>query len=291
MAILRMAASAGAALIALAAIVPAASQAQAPRAPLQLVPGPDQARPVARVGGNRNAAKSASRPVAKISNNKTSNNKTSNNKAANKALRTATTRTNARQAAAVARPASKAARASVRPTANAMANRQPLATSNAQRARVAFNNPAVRFIAMPEPILNQPHAAPRIFAQSNDADDDHVMRDGDSVSLVGRLPWWRNDRMQPVTYGSAEAESKVLEAAAVWLAANGMANAAQPVSETGAPDASEDVEIADPGEINDIDLAAEHESPPPQPTFLQSLLALISGAASAIAATVRQLFA
>lgn len=281
MAILRMAASAGAALIALAAIVPAASQAQAPRAPLQLIPGPDQARPVARGAGNRNAAKPASKPVAKISNNKTSN----------KATRTATTRTNARQAAAAARPASKAARASARPTANAMANRQPQATSDAQRARVAINKAAVRFIAMPEPILEQPHAAPRIFAQSNDADDDHVMRDGDSISLVGRLPWWRNDRMQPVTYGSAEAESKVLEAAAVWLAANGMASGAQPVSETGAPDASEDVEIADPGEINDIDLAAEQESPPPQPTFLQSLLALISGAASAIAATVRLLFA
>jgi hypothetical protein len=281
MAIIRMAASAGAALIALAAIVPAASQAQAPRVPLQLVPGPDQAKQVARVAGNRNAAKPASRPVAKTSKKKTSN----------KAARTATPRTNAQQTAVAARPASKAARGSARPTANAMANRQPQATGNARPARVDINTSAVRFIAMPEPILDQPHAAPRIFAQGNDAPDDHIMRDGDSVSLVGRLPWWRNDRMQTVTYGSAEAESKVLEAAAVWLAANGMANAAQPVSETVPPDELEAVEVADSGEINDIDLAAEQESPPPQPSFLESLLALISGAASAIAATVRQLFA
>jgi hypothetical protein len=254
MAIIRMAASAGVALIALAAIVPAASQAQAPRAPLQLVPGPDQAKPAPRAASNRGAKRvstPAGKPVAKAS---------------NKAARTTTAVANRRQA-------------------------RPATTSNARRARVAVGKPVARPPGTPPPIHDRAQGAPPILAQGASSDgDDHVMRDGDSVSLVGRLPWWRNDAMQPVNYGSAEAESKVLEAAAVWLAANGMVEADRPAHEPAAP-ATETIDVADSGEVNDIDLAAEPVSAPPTPSFLQSLLALIGGVASAVADTLRLLFA
>lgn len=143
-------------------------------------------------------------------------------------------------------------------------------------------------VATPGLILHDPDATLPVVAEGagNDTSADHVMRDGDSVSLVGRLPWWRNDHMEPVHYGSPEAESKVLEAAAVWLAANGMVEADRSEHET--PDADGAIEVADPSEINDIDLAAR---PVPAPTLLQSLMALIGDVAAAAVASVRSLFA
>ena len=71
------------------------------------------------------------------------------------------------------------------------------------------------------------------------------------------LPWWRNDRMQAVNYGSAAAESKVLEAAAVWLAAHdGERGRPSSARDAIAAPVEEAIEVADAGEINDIDLAA-----------------------------------
>jgi hypothetical protein len=266
MALIRLAASAGAALMALAAIGPATTQAQnsqGSKAPLQLVPGPGQAKPVTRAV-NRHVAKAA-KPVSKSA--------------------AGASRKNARTVAA---PSSKAERSPMRPVANAVANpRQAPPATNALRARVAISKPAIRPAATPPPILAS-EVSPQIFAQDYDAPDDHVMRDGDSVSLVGRLPWWRNDRMQAVTYGSAAAESKVIEAAAVWLAANGMTYVEDQDAEANA--AAQTIEVADADAINDIDLAAD-QSTPPTPTFLQSLLALIGNAAEAVAATARLLFA
>ena len=121
------------------------------------------------------------------------------------------------------------------------------------------------------------------------------MRGRDSVSLVAMLPWWRNDRMQDVSYGSAAAESKVIEAAAVWLAAHG---GEQRTTDRSARDviAHAPVDEADRGgrcrrgqrhrPRGAIGLPA-----PPTPTFMQSLLALIGGAAAAAAASARLLFA
>jgi hypothetical protein len=92
-----------------------------------------------------------------------------------------------------------------------------------------------------------------------------------------------------VRYGSAEAESKVMAAADAWLAAHGSdrADAANP-RDTVAFEAHDDtVEVADAGHVNEIDLAAPE---PPAPSFLQSLFALLGGAAAAAVATVRFLF-
>ena len=54
--------------------------------------------------------------------------------------------------------------------------------------------------------------------------------------------------------------------------------------------ADDAIEVADAGEINDIDLAADRSPSPPSPSFLQSLMALLGGAAIAAAASARLLF-
>lgn len=265
MAIIRMATSAGAALIVLTTIVAAASHAQAQKAPLQLVPGPDQAKSATRAATTKTA-----KTVAKTS---------------NKATRTVASRKNARQAAiAPAQPSSKTARSNSnsKKTANTVASRRP-APSNAQRARVENGQRARTVVASPRPILHRAAAAPQIFAQGSEDAADNVMRDGNSVSLVGRLPWWRNDRLQEVQYGSVAAENAVMAAAEAWLAENGHEPAADraPGQTLALASPEEAIEIADAGQINDIDLAAEETPAPPAPTFLQSLVALLGSVAAA----------
>ena len=242
MAIIRMAASAGAALIIVTTLVAAASPAQAQKAPLQLVPGADQAKTSPRA-----ATTQTTKAVAKIS---------------NKAARKAASRKNTSQAAvAAAQPSSTAART---------------------------------VASAPRPILRRATPALQVFAQGSEdqAAADNVMRGGDSISLIARLPWWRNDRMQEVQYGSVAAENAVMAAAAVWLAANGGDPAVDPTP--GQPLAlaspEEAIEIADAGQINVIDLAADNVPAPPAPTFLQSLVALLGSVVAAAAASARFLF-
>lgn len=286
MAIIRTAAPLGAALIALTAIVPTASQAQGPGAPLQLVPGPNQAKPATRAAINSKPAntKNPARPAAK---------------APGKATTKTASRPSPRQNAAAPPPAPKTARTNSRPAADpAASNRQNKIATSIQRARNGTSPRIIRTAVVPyltatRPVLRRGTQEPPVIARGSNADAsrDHVLRGRDSVSLVGMLPWWRNDRMQPVSYGSAEAESKVLEAAAVWLATNGGASEAETVAgEPAIASADEAVEVADADELNEIDQAAEPVPSVPSPTFLQSLLALIGGAAVAAAASLRLLF-
>jgi hypothetical protein len=297
MAIIRTAALAGAALIALAAIVPATSHAQGPGAPLELVPGPNQAKPTTRAGiNNKKAAKVVAKAPAKSASNKSASNKSASNKA--------TTRTAARKSPrqdAAERPAPKTVRANSRIDTNvAASHRQKQIASNAQRGRATPKQSVIRtavvpYLTMSRPVLRRGTKAPPIIARGPTVDtpEDRVMRGRDSVSLVAMLPWWRNDRMQDVSYGSAAAESKVIEAAAVWLAANsGEAEDERPAGETfGHAAVDEAIDVADASEINAIDLAAGPLPAPPSPGFMQSLLALIGGAAAAAVASARLLFA
>ena len=278
MATIRITASAGAALIALMAIVPATSRAQAPGAPLQLVPGPNQAKPATRTAiKSKNAAKLVAQPPAK---------------AATKPNARATPRRNT----AAARPAPRPARANSRAAASSLASNRRQTGPHAPLARYAYPQPVIRaamvpYVAMSRPVLRRGTQEAPVVARDHNADaaEDRVIRGRDAVSLVGMLPWWRNDRMQSVNYGSAEAESKVLEAAAVWLAANRRATEADNATRPASVEAA--IEIADADEINDIDLAAGPVPAPPSPSFLQSLLALIGGVAAAAAASARLLFA
>ena len=286
MAIIRTAALAGAALIALAAIVPATSHAQGPGAPLELVPGPNQAKPTRGGISNRKAAKTVATAPARSTTNK------STTKAA--------ARKSPRQETAE-RPAPKTARANSRTDTNVTASRrQNQVASNAQRGRATPKQSVIRtavvpYLAVSRPVLRRGTRAPPIIARglNTDTPEDRVMRGRDTVSLVAMLPWWRNDRMQDVSYGSAAAESKVLEAAAVWLAANGgEAEGERPAGETfGHASVDEAIDVADASEVNDIDLAAGSLPTPQSPGFMQSLLALIGGVAAAAVASARLLFA
>ncbi|HZO46952.1 MAG TPA: hypothetical protein VFB68_13730 [Xanthobacteraceae bacterium] len=295
MAIIRTAALGGAALIALAAIVPATSHAQGPGAPLELVPGPNQAKPTRGAINNRNAAKTVAKAAAKSATNKSAS---SNKSATNKSTTRTAARKSPRQDTAE-RPAPKTARANPRTDTNIAASRQKQVASNAQRGRATPKQSVIRTAVVPyltvsRPVLRRGTKAPPIIARgpNTDTSEDRAARGRDSISLVATLPWWRNDRMQDVSYGSAVAESKVLEAAAVWIAANGgAAEDERPAGETfGHPSVDEAVDVADANELNDIDLAAGPVPAPTSPGFMQSLLALIGGAAAAAVASARLLF-
>lgn len=271
MAIIRMAAPLGATLIALAAIVPTSSQAQGPGAPLELVPGPKQAKPPAKT-----AIKSAIKTATKEA-----------------------SRRSPRPNAAAAQPAPKAMRANARAATPAVASDRRPTGPHAPLARYAHPQPPIRaavvpYLAVSRPVLRRGTREAPVIARGPvvNVRQDRVIRGGDSVSLVGMLPWWRNDRMQAVTYGSAEAESKVLEAAAVWLAAHGtFADNDRAASDPRFAAVQEAIEVADASELNVIDRAAQSVPPPPMsPTFMQSLLTLLGGAAAAaVAASARLL--
>lgn len=290
MAIIRTAALAGATLIALTAIVPATSYAQGPGAPLELVPGPNQAKPTRAAINNRNTGKAVAKAPAKSTAKKATTSKSATRTAAAKSPRQVTAE----------RPAPKTARANARTNTNVTASRrQNQVASNAQRGRATPKQSVIRTAVVPyltvsRPVLRRGTMEPPVIAHGPNAEtpEDRVMRGRDSVSLVAMLPWWRNDRMQDVSYGSAAAESKVLEAAAVWLAANGgEAVDERPGEEAfGHAAVDEAIDVANADEINDIDLAAESVPAPASPGFMQSLLALIGGAAAAAVATARLLF-
>jgi hypothetical protein len=292
MATFRMTASAGAVLvIALTAVVPTTSQAQGPGAPLELVPGPNQARPGSRAAvKNKNAARPVAKAPAKAS--------------TSKATPKATARTAPRQNTAAVQPAPKATRvnsrtANARTAASSPARSHQLTGPHAPLARYAYPQPIIRaavvpYLAVSRPVFRRGTRDAPVVARSPaaDAPQDRVMRGRDSVSLVAMLPWWRNNRMQDVNYGSPAAESKVLEAAAVWLAAHeGDAPADSGARDPALAQIEDAIEVADAGEVNDIDLAARSAPGVPTPTFMQSLLALIGGAAAAAAASARLLFA
>ncbi len=113
------------------------------------------------------------------------------------------------------------------------------------------------------------------------------MRDGDSVSLIARLPWWRNDRLQQVRYGSEEAESKVLAAANAWLTTHQTSSDETESPAETAPVAGDQViVIADASEVTTVDRAFASVPAPPVPAFWHSLLAILAGALAAAAAAV-----
>jgi hypothetical protein len=282
----RMTASAGAAFIALMAIDPSTSQAQGPGAPLELVPGPNQARSATRaVIKNKNAAK----PVAKAPGKATP--KAAARPAPNQKARSQNT--------AATQPAPKATRINARTAASAPVRAQLLTGPHAPLARYAYPQPIIRaavvpYLAVSRPVFRRGSRDAPVIARSpssTEAHQDRVMRGRDSVSLVAMLPWWRNDRMQDVNYGSPAAESKVIEAAAVWLAAHEgeTANDRSAGDVLPAP-VQAAIEVADASEVNHIDRAARSDSGFPTPTFMQSLLALIGGAIAAAAASARLLF-
>jgi hypothetical protein len=262
---------AGAAFALLNAAIPAQAQSQPTAgAPLQLQPGPDQA---SRAGKGGTRAKANTRSEAKP---------------AKKAIK----------AASAPGSRTKDAAEPTRQNTRTAATKKPQQINH--RIRAVRSQPGQRAIAaaLPE-VREQETSEPLAFAPTpnqhavrsreptsrtprEQAVRDNVMRDGDSISLIGRLPWWRNNPMQPIRYGSAHAESKVMAAAEAWVASNSWTpdEAASETSAQSAPE-EESVSIAQTEAVNELDLAASAVQAPPSLSFLPSLIALIGGALAA----------
>jgi hypothetical protein len=125
-----------------------------------------------------------------------------------------------------------------------------------------------------------------------------VIRGADTIGLIATLPWWRVDE-SAARSESGWYESQILTASDVWLGfpyATGDAGsltvrlaAAQHASEIEL--ALDRVQVADPNELNEIDLAAPEE---PKKIagwgWLNGLLVVLVGAGAAVSA-VRYLMA
>jgi len=120
-----------------------------------------------------------------------------------------------------------------------------------------------------------------------------IMRGHDSIALIAMLPWWRADAAQARRFRLREAESPVLAATEAWLtspfAAIAATDAVQLASAGDAQEvalAADTVNIVDPNEFNEIDMAALGDSQPVNQSWLHGLLAMLGGALAA-ASTAR----
>ena len=137
------------------------------------------------------------------------------------------------------------------------------------------------------PNRKQHGGAARVAASLN------VIRGGDTASLVAQLPWWR-DASHPPGSEPGELESPILTACDVWLGFPFATADAQSLTVrlSAAQHASEielvtnKIRVADPAEVNEIDLAAPPDEPQDsgRPWLLRGLLALFGGALAAFSA-------
>jgi hypothetical protein len=163
---------------------------------------------------------------------------------------------------------------------------------DAQQAEQSSAPDAVDAVSPPAP---PPSRKPRGGA-SRSAAAVNVIRGGDTASLVAELPWWRTNA---AGLDPGELESPILTACDVWLGFPFATADAQSLTVrlSTAQHTSEielvtnKIRVADPGEINEIDLTAPAEEPPGggQP-WLRGLLALV-GVALAGFSAVRYLVA
>jgi hypothetical protein len=124
----------------------------------------------------------------------------------------------------------------------------------------------------------------------------NVMRGSDTPSLVVMLPWWR----PPETQGSdpGELESPILTACDVWLGfpfatadAQSLTVRLSTAQHAGEIDlVANKIRVADPGELNEIDMTAPEEPQDSSRPWLRALLAILGGALAVFSA-VRYLVA
>jgi len=248
-------------------------------APLQLLPGAGQATRTVKAkrtpaavsrSATKKTAKSKAKPATSVTTTRISRAKAERN--GRTATATASRRNRTPVRAVRSRPAQRAIAAAV-PEIQQQDTAGPLA-----------------FAPMPSQRAVQPRTSPNEASKKQEPRD-NVMRGGDSVSLIGRLPWWRNNALQPIRYGSEEAQSQVLAAADAWLVATGTAVADAVLTGDIEP---ESIVIADAGEFNAIDRALASVQVPSSPAFWHSLVAILGGAVAAAAvaaATARLMFA
>jgi len=125
-----------------------------------------------------------------------------------------------------------------------------------------------------------------------------VMRGSDTPGLIAMLPWWRPDDSRPPGSDPGELESPILTACDVWLGFPFATADAQSLTVrlSEAQQASEidlvadKIRVADPAELNEIDLSAPAEPQGGGRPWLRGLLALLGGALAVFSA-VRYLVA
>jgi hypothetical protein len=126
----------------------------------------------------------------------------------------------------------------------------------------------------------------------------NVMRGSDTLSLVAMLPWWRPDESRPPGSDPGELESPILTACDVWLGfpfatadAQSLTVRLAAAQHAGEIDlVANRIRVIDPGELNEIDLAAPDEPQGTGRSWLRGLLAILGGALAAFSA-VRYLVA
>jgi hypothetical protein len=167
----------------------------------------------------------------------------------------------------------------------------PVAHAAPQSAPPALQEPAPDAVWPPPPASTR---KPR--SGSSSAAGANVMRGRDTPSLIAMLPWWRPFRLPGSDPG--ELESPILTACDVWLGFPFATADAQSLTVrlAAAQHASEiaqvanKIHVADPGEINEIDLAAADEPKSAGGRWLSGLIAILGGALAAFSA-VRYLVA
>ena len=127
-----------------------------------------------------------------------------------------------------------------------------------------------------------------------------VIRGADTESLIATLPWWRIDESRPP---DGQLESQILTACDLWLGFPFATSEAQSLTVrlaaaqrvSAIDDVTNRINVADPGELNEIDLAAP--GPPRNrlnrlnPWWLGVLLLALAGGAAGAFAAARRMFA
>jgi hypothetical protein len=174
------------------------------------------------------------------------------------------------------------------------------AAGTALAAALALLPPAGRAVAQPTPdAVSPPQLTPPPNANRKPhnggrhaAAVDTVMRGGDTPGLIAMLPWWRPDDWRPPGSDPGELESPILTACDVWLGFPFATADAQSLTVrlSEAQHASEidlvadKIRVADPAELNEIDLGAPAEPQSGGRPWLRGLLALLGGALAVFSA-------
>ena len=121
-----------------------------------------------------------------------------------------------------------------------------------------------------------------------------VIQGGDTVSLIATLPWWRIDASRAPNDESGELESPILTACDVWLGfpfATADAKSltvrlaeAQHVSDI--DQVANHVQVADAGELNELDLAAPEAPHDTGSPWLRVVFALVGVVAAGFSASL-----
>jgi hypothetical protein len=170
-----------------------------------------------------------------------------------------------------------------------------LAAIDPARAGPPSAPPALEAVA-PLQLTPPPGHKARIGSGAHSISAGAVIRGSDTISLVAMLPWWRPDESRPADPG--ELESPILTSCDVWLGFPFATADAQSLTVRLADAQSSNVidlvanrvRVADPGDLNEIDLTAPEEPKSTSRPWLGGLLAILGGALAVFSA-VRYLVA